>query len=121
MKEALQQTGELGKQIRKLTKENDGQQLSVSVGDKITVTLLEHSTAGYRWSITQLDTNVISTLEDKYIRPKSKNFGAAGERKFTLQAMNPASTDVVLEEKRPWEAEEKAVSKFKINVLISSK
>jgi len=120
MKEALQQTGELSKQIRELTKENDGQQLSVKVGDKISVTLPEHSITGYRWSITQLDTNVISRLEDKYIGPKSKNLGAAGKRKFTLQAMNPATTDVAMEERRPRETGEEAVSMFKINVLISS-
>jgi predicted secreted protein len=120
MKEALQQTGELGKQIRELTKENDGQQLSVSVGDKIIVKLLEHSTAGYRWSITLLDTNLITKLEDKYIEPKSKNLGAAGKRKFTLEALNSGTTDVILEEKRQWEAEEKSASTFKINVLISS-
>jgi predicted secreted protein len=120
MKEAPQQTGELRKQTNKLTKENDGQQLSVSVGDKISVTLPEHFTAGYRWSITQLDTNVIFKVEEKYIIPNSENFGAAGERKFVLQARNPATTDVALEEKRSWEDKEKPISTFKFTVLISS-
>jgi predicted secreted protein len=120
MKETLRQTRGLGKGRWELTKEDDSQQLSVNVGDKIIVKLLDHSTAGYRWSITQLDTNLITKLEDKYIEPKSKNLGAAGKRKFTLEALNSGTTDVILEEKRQWEAEEKPVSTFKINVLISS-
>lgn len=121
MNEILNQKKEEGEKTRKLTKENNGQKLSMGVGDKITITLPEHSTAGYRWLVAQLDTNVMAKLEDKYLGPKSKNMGASGERKFTLRALNSGNTDVVLEEKRSWETEEKPVSTFEINVLISSK
>jgi inhibitor of cysteine peptidase len=119
MKETLRQTGEIDKGVWKLTKENDGQQLSVSVEDKIKVTLPESPTSGYLWSVTQLDTEVIIKMGEKFVEPKSLNkIGAGGKREFAFQALKPAATDITLTCKRPWESGEEPSSTFKVTVLI---
>jgi inhibitor of cysteine peptidase len=119
MKETLQQTRELGKGRWKLTKEDDNQQLSVNVGDKIKVTLPENPTSGYLWSVTQIDTEVIIKMGEKFVEPKSRNkIGAGGKREFVFQALKLATTDIALACKRPWESEEEPSSTFKVTVLI---
>lgn len=102
-----------------VTDENNGQTVSIKIGDQLEVRLREKASAGYRWSLAASSLNLMpgypKTEEDSRI-PDS-----AARRVYLLEVNALGPTDLTLELKKPWETKP-AAKTFSIKVNgVSSK
>ena len=99
---------------------DNGAQVQVPRGAKITVELQENPTTGYRWTIGGMDDALLAAEGDEFLPPGQKSPGAGGQRRFFFRAKAEGSTALSLVNKRAWERDDKAVSTFKLTIHIAS-
>jgi len=99
---------------------DNGAQVQVARGAKITVELQENPTTGYRWTIVGIDDASLAAEGDEFLPPSQKSPGAGGQRRFFFRAKAEGSTALSLVNKRAWERDDKAVSTFNLTIHIAS-
>ena len=99
---------------------DNGAQVQVPRGAKITIELKENPTTGYRWTIGSIDDALLAAEGDEFLPPGQKSPGAGGQRRFFFRAKAEGSTALSLVNKRAWERDDKAVSTFKLAIHIAS-
>jgi predicted secreted protein len=93
----------------------ESDEVSVSVGDTVTLRLPENATTGYVWSVSDLGPGLV--LEDDRIVPSRDGApGAAGEHLFQLRADKPGEWRVDLRLARDWESD--ALEERQIRVRV---
>src|SRR3954451_5813938 len=81
-----------------------GQHVALSPGDRVTVPLAEHATAGYEWTLDLVEGALI--LEERpAAAPESNRPGASAERRFVFRASSVGDARVELKLQRSWERE----------------
>jgi inhibitor of cysteine peptidase len=85
-----------------LSEAENGQSLTVHVGDRIVLDLAENSAAGYRWVSSSFDTNLIE-LESQHYQSTSDAVGSAGLSVWRFRAKATGRTRIELKKVRPWE------------------
>jgi inhibitor of cysteine peptidase len=98
---------------------DDGAQVQVPRGAKVTIDLKENPTTGYRWTISSIDHAFLVVDGDEFLPPGQKSPGAGGQRRFFFRAKAEGSTALSLVNKRAWEHDDKAVSTFNLTIYIS--
>jgi inhibitor of cysteine peptidase len=99
---------------------DNGAQIQVERGAKITIELKENPTTGYRWTIGSIDQAMLAAEGDEFLPPGQKSPGAGGLRRFFFRAKAEGSTALTLVNKRAWERDDKAVSTFNLTIHIAS-
>ena len=99
---------------------NNGAQVQVPRGAKITIELKENPTTGYRWTISSNDRAMLAAEGDEFLPPSQKSPGAGGQRRFFFRAKAEGSTMLSLVNKRAWESNDQAVSTFNLTIHIAS-
>lgn len=99
---------------------DNGAQIQVERGAKITIELKENPTTGYRWTIGSIDHALLAAEGDEFVAPDQKNPGAGGVRRFFFRAKAEGSTALTLINKRAWERDDKAVGTFNLAIRILS-
>ena len=99
---------------------DNGAQVQVPRGAKITVELQENPTTGYRWTIGGMDQALLAAEGDEFLPPGQKSPGAGGQRRFFFRAKAEGSTALSLVNKRAWERDDKAVSIYNLVIRILS-
>ena len=95
----------------------DGERMSVRVGDRINLTLPENASSGYRWSIRSHDDTVLSVEDSGYRADAS--VGGAGVAEWTFRAKEAGATLVELVRWRRWEGERSIVERFSFSAEIA--
>lgn len=86
-----------------VTKQDAGKEVSLFVGEFLSLKVQDISTTGYRWQLTPVDESVLKLVgEDLHRYP---GVGAGGLRTYRFQAIAPGSVTITLTLKRPWEKE----------------
>ena len=80
-----------------------GQHVTLSPGDRVTVLLDEHATAGYEWTVDRIDGGL--TLEASTAAASSARPGAPAERRVVFRATSVGDARVELTLQRSWERE----------------
>src|SRR5439155_22373642 len=83
-----------------LTTADDGSRRSVDVGDRVTVSLPENPTTGYRWQV-DVDDAVLRLVDDRFEAPTEAR-GASGRRVLVFDTARPGTTTLRLENRRRW-------------------
>src|SRR5438105_9627169 len=83
-----------------LSTADDGSRRSVDVGDRVTVSLPENPTTGYRWQV-EVDDAVLRLVDDRFEAPTPAR-GAGGRRVLVFDAAGAGSTTLRLENRRSW-------------------
>ena len=82
------------------------EEYDVEVGDAVLLRAVEQGGGGYSWSCdVPSDAADRLVLESSTVEPQSAAIGAAATRAFSLRALGPGTTTVLLQHKRPWESE----------------
>jgi len=94
-----------GNPVQVLTKDQNGQELTISVNDTLNVTLDGNPTTGYVWDTKELDTSYLEQLGDLVYTTQStgKLAGAGGTYLFSYKALKAGQTKLTLVYHRPWE------------------
>ena len=99
---------------------DNGAQVQVPRGAKITIELKENPTTGHRWTISSVDQAMLAAEGDEFLPPGQKSPGAGGQHRFFFRAKAEGSTSLTLVDKRAWERDDKAVSTFNLTIYIAS-
>jgi predicted secreted protein len=98
--------------------------LSVSVGDEISVTLCSNPSTGFQW-MEQAEINnpdVIEQVDHEMHPPAEKGQppppGTAGVEVWKFMALNPGDCMVSLDYSQPWEGGEIASWTYAINLIV---
>jgi inhibitor of cysteine peptidase len=89
--------------------------VSVSVGDTVTLRLPENATTGYVWSVSELGPGLVLD-EDRIVPSRDGAPGAAGEHLFQLRADRSGEWRVDLRLARDWESD--ALEERQIRVRV---
>jgi len=91
----------------------------VQNGSRFTIELASNATTGYSWDFgIPVDTNYLKIVKTYYNDPKSDIVGAGGIQGWVFEAVQPGSTSITLEYKRPWEVIELPVQTAVFNIEI---
>lgn len=71
---------------------DNGQAVTMAVGDMLQVMLDENQTTGYLWSIVTNDESVLALSEEPAYEVESDADGAGGRRTFLFQAVAPGTS-----------------------------
>ncbi len=97
------------------------QDISVPVGQTITVQLSSNHTTGYSWSETASisDPAVLSQTGYSWVPPADTGIvGASGNEVWTFKALKAGSSTISEDYSRPWSGGEKGTWTFKLNVTV---
>jgi inhibitor of cysteine peptidase len=100
------------------SEKDNGAQVEVQRGAKITIELTENPTTGYRWMISSIDEVFLERQGDEFLPPDQPTPGAGGLRKFFFRAKGAGSTALILISKRAWQRDDQAVGTFKLVIRI---
>jgi inhibitor of cysteine peptidase len=100
-----------------VTKANDGQTLSVGVGDAIVLELAERPTTGFRWAFTQLDEARVA-VEESASRAQADRPGAGRVAAWKLRMRAPGRTQLELKLWRSWEGDRSVAERFSLTLDI---
>ena len=94
--------------------------ITLAVGDTLTVTLASNPSTGFRWTAeTQIgDASVVQQTSHVSVGPTSPMVGAPGAETWTFRALNAGTTTISTEYSQPWPGGVKADWTFKANVAV---
>lgn len=102
-----------------LTKEQNGQEITVKMGDVIQVELESLGGAGYVWAFESLEKEYFESLRtgNKSLQKVGLE-GAPVTKIWYLKARKRGETMITMYHFRAWEGKDKAIEKFKVKVHI---
>lgn len=103
-----------------VTKNQNGQIVTIHTNEIVQITLDGNPTTGYAWETNNLDQTLLQQQgEPIYTQPDSKKLvGAGGTYLFTFQAIKEGQTTLTLVYHRPWEKDTPPAETFEITVNI---
>jgi len=107
-----------GPGARVYTETASGTTIAAKVGDRITVTLKENPTTGYKWEM-KLGPGlmlVIGTFFGPSFSPSPPVMGAGGTRTWVVKVDKPGSTTLTGIYARPWESASKSAASFSLTI-----
>jgi predicted secreted protein len=85
------------------TEQDDGQAVSLKVGEQFEVRLAENASTGHRWQLADIDRDLLDMTRDEPIPPDSAVPGASGAHAWTFLARTPGQCPVRFVYRRSWE------------------
>lgn len=102
-----------------IKKKDNGKVIKVTHDDVIVICLEENISTGYSWQAGDIDRAIIELLEKSYTQPnEDRKVGGSGTRTFRLKAKLPGNVKIHLRLRRPWEADDKAIENFELNLTV---
>ena len=93
-----------------------GQYFTARTGDMIEVILEENPSTGYLWKVTEIDRNILDSLESSFFSGGDTIVGKSGTRKFQFEVKAPGETVISFRLNRPWENEADAIEQFQVTI-----
>ncbi len=85
-----------------LSENNNQQHIDVAVNDIIQLQLDESPTTGYKWEITELNTNDIQEISEDFKLNADAGIGGGGKKMIQLKVLRKATGSIKLENRRSW-------------------
>jgi len=103
-------------------KEQNGKEITASIGDLIQIELSELGSAGYSWQIQDLDSKYLELIsqETKRVSEEGK-VGAPVLHLWRFKAKKVGQTRIKMDYYRKWEGVEKSAEHFLIKINIIEK
>ena len=103
----------------KLSRQDNGRNITLKVGEVILIELERSGSTGYEWYLHEsYKENFELVKEDTEPSNERGLLGAPVVRKWVLKVIKKGRADIKLYLYRPWEGEDKAVDAFTIKVQI---
>lgn len=88
-----------------LNEDSNTKTIQVAQGETIELTLDESPTTGYRWEVSELDTQQIQLVEQHYTPHQEAGVGGGGTRTYRLKVLEKGSGRIALENRQRWEGD----------------
>lgn len=100
------------------TDEQNGEEVSVALGDTLNLLLQANITTGYSWSVVAIDTAMLRKVGENYVGSNSEAVGSGGRQWYGFETLSPGVSSLKLAYKRPWESNETPASVFEVRVKV---
>lgn len=116
-----------GGETMRMTNNDNGKEITVSIGDTVELSLTSHGATGYLWQFTFLDPEYIELLSEETVvapskapleTPAVKKTGEPTTHLWKLKLKKEGRTELRMAYFRPWEDAGKAADNFKVYFLI---
>jgi inhibitor of cysteine peptidase len=87
----------------RLTMEDNGSSIEISVGDTFDVVLEGNPTTGFGWIVESGDSAIVEVTGEPEFEPESDLVGAPGEFTFVFEGMSPGTTTLEFAYRRSFE------------------
>ena len=101
-----------------LTEENNGETVTIRVGQELHIFLGGNPTTGYMWASRGLDSKFLALAEEPAYTAASDAIGSGGEFDFFFRMKAAGETVVTLEYKRSFEKDVEPERVFSVTLLI---
>jgi inhibitor of cysteine peptidase len=101
-----------------ITKEKNGQTITVTQGNTFVVSLPGNMTTGYSWAVKEADAGVVVQEGEPVAQPESDKIGAGGLIELKFKAVAPGRTTLKLIYYRSFEKETPPLDTFEITVEV---
>ena len=101
-----------------LTEHDANRTVDVHVGDTVSIRLPERPGSGYRWSVAQLDEQLVGESGSDFAQSPGSGVGGGGLRTIRLNARGAGVARVALEHRRAWEPTATPVGQFTVTLQI---
>jgi inhibitor of cysteine peptidase len=105
--------------VLEISKNQNGGEVEVKLGESFEVRLAENPTTGYRWAIRGSGVPCLKVEEDTFEPPGSGALGAGGARRWRFGTVQEGIADLVMEYRRSWE--KRAAETFKVSIHVKSR
>ena len=105
----------------KLTKNDNGRNISISIGSIIEIELSTPAGTGYEWSVANLDQQYLELIKEETIVTQTDRdkVGQPVVKKWYLRALRSGVTEVIMGLYRSWEGKDRPGDLFNIHIDIS--
>jgi len=101
-----------------ITKDTNGGQVEIALGEQLEIQLPENPTTGYRWHFQNSGSPVLEVHDDSY-QVAGAARGAGGMRRWRLQSVQEGCTQLAIAHRRSWETN--ATETFVVEVQVTAK
>jgi inhibitor of cysteine peptidase len=101
-----------------LTEENNGETITMQVGQELHIFLGGNPTTGYMWASEGLDSKMLGLAEEPEYTAASDAIGSGGEFDFFFTMKAPGETMVTLEYMRDFEKDVDPIRTFSVTLVI---
>ena len=100
-----------------ISSSQNGQVVSIKVGETVELRLPENSSTGYRWTVDTID-EARAIVEETGFRGRAAP-GSGGDAYWRLRATGPGAAAIALKRWRPFEGDRSIVERFAITLQIT--
>lgn len=108
-----------GGDVRVLTLRDNGAVIKGGPEDLFVLRLPERSAAGYVWDLGQLREAGLAVVRDERVEPVRPAVGGYVDRLITVSPAARRQGEMVLTERRPWEAAGQEIKEFRVRYFLS--
>ena len=100
-----------------VTERNEGQTITVRVGQPVVVSLPENATTGYRWAVDRVDPETVEIREGES-QYGSGAVGTGGRAQWIFVPKARGTVSIALKRWRHWEGDASIVERFRIQLQV---
>ena len=101
-----------------LTRTDHGRSIEAQVGDRITVSLEENPTTGFRWAVDKNDDDVVALSSSEYAVVPRSRVGGGGQRVVTFEVRKTGASAIQLKLWRAWEGDQSVTQRFAVTLRV---
>jgi len=101
-----------------LTKQDQGKEIEVKVGDVVQIELEAIGTAGYQWFVESLDQEVLKLVSEETQVPYPGRLGAPVLMVWKFEVIKEGTTEIRMDHYRSWEGKEHSTDHFEVRIKI---
>jgi inhibitor of cysteine peptidase len=102
-----------------LTEADNNKEVTLEVGNQLTITLPGNPSTGYNWEVKTIDAAIVEQAgEPQFVSDNTELVGAGGQLTLTFEALKAGSTNIELVYHRAWETDVAPLQTFTIQVTV---
>ena len=98
--------------------DDNGQSVTMGVGDMLQLMLAENPTTGYTWAIVTNDEDVLAPSGEPAYEVESEAIGAGGTKTFMFQALAPGTSVLQMVNAMQWETPVVPAETFELTIQV---
>ena len=109
---------EMPQKLLNLSEEDNQKQFILSKEGEIQLALEAIPSAGYTWTISDIDTTLLKQIGEMKFEPESKKLGSPGKQIFHFQSTQAGKITLRLIYHRPWERDKPPEDTFEVTIQV---
>lgn len=101
-----------------LKNDNNGQLIKLSQNEEFVISLNANPTAGFTWKISEIDSSIVTQIQEVEFKPTSEKLGSPGDQIFRFRAISLGQTEIKLVYHRPWEKQVAPLDTFFVTAEV---